>query len=209
MVCMLEGLDLPSQIDCAIPTFGVSPSNTNYLAACGVFTNNKDGICTFPKSYAGNSDGENTITPYVMGYFVTHGVTARSTIKCKNLNGAKIYICIECPQVTTLYFAAATGPKFSPYLSAVSSLTTTTDSVKLYHADLWHQYNGDIGMAYEPTLDNCIKTCASREDCVNVAWVPGSPGPCYLKGEDVGNSIPNNGVWGALKAKSSGRAVGW
>lgn len=100
MVCMFEGPNLPSTVNGVIPTFGVNPSNTNFLAATGVFTNKKEGICTFPKSYAGNSDGENTITPYVMGNFVTRGVTSRATLKCKGLNGAKTYTSFQCPQIT-------------------------------------------------------------------------------------------------------------
>lgn len=135
---MFEGPNLPSTVNGVIPTFGVNPSNTNFLAATGVFTNKKEGICTFPKSYAGNSDGENTITPYVMGNFVTRGVTSRATLKCKGLNGAKTYTSFQCPQITynrmaegefTLYFAAPTGPQFSPYVFAVSSPTTATDYV--------------------------------------------------------------------------------
>lgn len=97
---MFEGPNLPSTVNGVIPTFGVNPSNTNFLAATGVFTNKKEGICTFPKSYARNSDGENTITPYVMGNFVTRGVTSRATLKCKGLNGAKTYTSFQCPQIT-------------------------------------------------------------------------------------------------------------
>ncbi|GME38091.1 hypothetical protein GTA08_BOTSDO10064 [Neofusicoccum parvum] len=57
---------------------------------------------------------------------------------------------------------------------------------------------GDIGMSYQSSLDSCIDSCASTEGCVDIAWIPGSPGPCYLKGE-VGTKISNQGVWGAMK----------
>ncbi|GME38096.1 hypothetical protein GTA08_BOTSDO10064 [Neofusicoccum parvum] len=158
MVCFFEGPNLPSSINGAIPTFGVNPSNTNFLAATGSFTNKKDEICTFPKSYTGNKDGENTITPYIMGDFVTRGATARATLPCKGLNGAKTYTSFQCPQVTynrmaqgtfTMFFVAPTGPEFKPYVFAVSSPTTTTD----YHGDDRNYLNG-VGVCWKLSIEH-------------------------------------------------------
>ncbi|KAL1619525.1 hypothetical protein SLS56_010069 [Neofusicoccum ribis] len=173
MVCFFEGPNLPSSINGAIPTFGVNPSNTNFLAATGSFTNRKDEICTFPKSYTGNKDGENTITPYIMGDFVTRGATARATLPCKGLNGAKTYTSFQCPQVTynrmaqgtfTMFFVAPTGPEFKPYVFAVSSPTTATDYV--YETAI-----SSTTLAPAPTITNFI-TQTSGTSTITITLSP-------------------------------------
>ncbi|EMC92447.1 hypothetical protein BAUCODRAFT_27727 [Baudoinia panamericana UAMH 10762] len=43
------------------------------------------------------------------------------------------------------------------------------------------RYGSDTLLAYTNTYNACLDQCAARGSCVDVSYVPGSPGPCYMK----------------------------
>ena len=55
---------------------------------------------------------------------------------------------------------------------------------------------GDFSMGYTYTLGDCIAKCAATSGCVDVSWVPGHPGPCYLK-NSIKPIVSAPNVWGA------------
>jgi hypothetical protein len=52
---------------------------------------------------------------------------------------------------------------------------------------------------WKGTYTECIAACAAKPRCTNIAWVPGSPGPCYLKNELAAGERKST-VWGARRA---------
>ncbi|TKA62267.1 hypothetical protein B0A55_10899, partial [Friedmanniomyces simplex] len=64
------------------------------------------------------------------------------------------------------------------------------------------RYDNDLGLVYTPTLDSCIAACASNSQCVDVSWIPGNPGPCYMK-QGVGSVEYKTEIWGARATKTT------
>jgi hypothetical protein len=68
-------------------------------------------------------------------------------------------------------------------------------------------FGGNMNVATNPTyvssLVACIAVCESTSGCIDVSWVVGTPGPCYLK-SSLGAYSQNSGVDNAYQvAKSS------
>ncbi|KAK1749886.1 glyoxal oxidase [Echria macrotheca] len=55
---------------------------------------------------------------------------------------------------------------------------------------------GDMAMQYTNSYALCIEACSLTAGCISFAWVPGAPGPCYMK-SSTGAPNTNAGVWGA------------
>lgn len=79
-----------------------------------------------------------------------------------------------------------------------ASFTASNGAVFTVECSIDHP-GGDIGMVYSTSLDACIASCASNSACKDVSWVPGVPGPCYMKGS-VNGATTNIAVWGARLA---------
>ncbi|KAL1596230.1 hypothetical protein SLS59_007929 [Nothophoma quercina] len=60
------------------------------------------------------------------------------------------------------------------------------------------RYGDDIpgGTSYTNTLDDCIADCDNTDGCVDVSYIPGSPGPCYKK-SSIADIRQNDNVFGA------------
>lgn len=52
-----------------------------------------------------------------------------------------------------------------------------------------------VAMSYANTLNECIESCTNTLGCVDVSFVNGSPGPCYMKSK-AGDIVPNSNIWG-------------
>ena len=61
---------------------------------------------------------------------------------------------------------------------------------------------GDMGMKYVNTFEGCCETCSTTTGCKSFAWVPGTPGPCYMKSA-INPSNVNQGVWGSKVTNGS------
>lgn len=59
------------------------------------------------------------------------------------------------------------------------------------------------GLVFVNTLNDCMNACSSTLGCVDVSWVAGSPGPCYLKSA-AGPVVPNSKVWGGRQLSKCG-----
>ncbi|KAK0365113.1 hypothetical protein LTR91_004130 [Friedmanniomyces endolithicus] len=64
------------------------------------------------------------------------------------------------------------------------------------------RYDNDLGLVYVPTLDSCIAACNDNPKCVDVSWIPGNPGPCYLK-QGVGAVEYKSEIWGARMTQTT------
>jgi hypothetical protein len=51
---------------------------------------------------------------------------------------------------------------------------------------------------YSNTLNECLKACDDTPGCIDVSYVNGTPGPCYMK-QSIGAIIPNSNIWGGRK----------
>jgi hypothetical protein len=45
------------------------------------------------------------------------------------------------------------------------------------------------------TLNECLRACDNTPGCVDVSYVVGTPGPCYMKGS-IGDVRMNSNIWG-------------
>ncbi|KAF2804413.1 uncharacterized protein BDZ99DRAFT_575409 [Mytilinidion resinicola] len=90
---------------------------------------------------------------------------------------------LSCPAADGLCYVDATG--------AIYELECSKD-----------RYGGDLSMSWESSLESCIATCSSTAGCIDVSYVPGTPGPCYMK-STAGEPQSNDGVWGALLVSGS------
>jgi len=52
-----------------------------------------------------------------------------------------------------------------------------------------------VGMSYASSLGECIESCTNTLGCVDVSFVNGSPGPCYMKSK-AGDIVVNSNIWG-------------
>jgi hypothetical protein len=52
-----------------------------------------------------------------------------------------------------------------------------------------------VPVPYTNSLNECLKACDDTPGCVDVSWVIGSPGPCYLKGT-IGDVRINANIYG-------------
>jgi hypothetical protein len=52
-----------------------------------------------------------------------------------------------------------------------------------------------VPVPYTNNLNECLKACDDTPGCVDVSWVIGSPGPCYLKGT-IGDVRINSNIYG-------------
>lgn len=88
---------------------------------------------------------------------------------------------LSCPDSDGTYFTASSGVSYK--------VECGVDHV-----------GGDMpnSPVWASTLDDCIAECDSTSGCVDVSWVPGTPGPCYLK-SSVQSPSANSGVWGAVR----------
>ncbi|KAK0939373.1 hypothetical protein LTR29_009118 [Friedmanniomyces endolithicus] len=64
------------------------------------------------------------------------------------------------------------------------------------------RYDNDLGLVYKPTLETCIDACNDNPKCVDVSWIPGNPGPCYLK-QGVGTVEYKSEIWGARMTQTT------
>ncbi|TKA47559.1 hypothetical protein B0A54_01931 [Friedmanniomyces endolithicus] len=64
------------------------------------------------------------------------------------------------------------------------------------------RYDNDLGLVYKPTLETCIDACNDHPKCVDVSWIPGNPGPCYLK-QGVGAVEYKSEIWGARMTQTT------
>ncbi|KAF2625101.1 hypothetical protein BU25DRAFT_346405, partial [Macroventuria anomochaeta] len=60
------------------------------------------------------------------------------------------------------------------------------------------RYGDDItgGTSYTNTLNECIADCDNTNSCIDVSYIPGSPGPCYKK-SSIAEIRQNDNVFGA------------
>lgn len=54
------------------------------------------------------------------------------------------------------------------------------------------------GTSYVHSLEECIADCDKTDTCVDVSYIPGSPGTCYKKSR-VAEIRKNDNVFGALQ----------
>jgi hypothetical protein len=64
-------------------------------------------------------------------------------------------------------------------------------------------YNANSSVVSVPipqtnTLGECLKACDDTPGCVDVSYVAGTPGPCYMKGS-IGDVRINSNIWGGRK----------
>ncbi|KAK3111869.1 hypothetical protein LTR53_012441 [Teratosphaeriaceae sp. CCFEE 6253] len=133
------------------------------------------------------------------------------------LTGASIVSAVALPSTaatttttTTLTAAPTTSPSASPSASALScpaadgtTVTNATAGISFTIECGVDRYDNDIGLVYTSTLDQCIAACAGNAECVDVSWIPGKSGSCYLK-NGVGQAYANKGIW-AARATSTPR----
>ncbi|KAL1794350.1 hypothetical protein ACET3X_007771 [Alternaria dauci] len=62
------------------------------------------------------------------------------------------------------------------------------------------RYGNDLpnGLVYTDTYEQCLQACDKTAGCVNVSWVIGKPGACYMKGS-IGAIRDNVNIIGARK----------
>ena len=53
------------------------------------------------------------------------------------------------------------------------------------------------------TLEDCIALCSTKSSCVDVSYIPGSPGPCYMK-SGLNAPVPYNGMMAAHLPSAGG-----
>lgn len=53
----------------------------------------------------------------------------------------------------------------------------------------------DVTLPYVNTLNECLRFCDNTPGCVDVSYVVGTPGPCYMKGS-IGDIRENSNIWG-------------
>lgn len=103
----------------------------------------------------------------------------------------------------------SSGIETSP-VSTTSDLTCPAAEGQTYTLDNSHytvecgkdRAGGDLAMHYAYTFKHCIEKCTSTDGCVGVSWIPGRPGPCYMKNV-VKDAKDNARVWGARSAMTS------
>ncbi|KAI4953074.1 hypothetical protein J4E86_006613 [Alternaria arbusti] len=54
------------------------------------------------------------------------------------------------------------------------------------------------GLVYTDTYEQCLQACDNTTGCVNVSWVIGQPGACYMKGS-IGDVRVNSNIIGGRK----------
>ncbi|KAK0266327.1 hypothetical protein LTR12_005416 [Friedmanniomyces endolithicus] len=64
------------------------------------------------------------------------------------------------------------------------------------------RFDNDLSVIYSPTLETCIDACNDNPKCVDVSWIPGNPGPCYLK-QGVGAVEYKSEIWGARMTQTT------
>ncbi|KAK0284971.1 hypothetical protein LTR35_000308 [Friedmanniomyces endolithicus] len=64
------------------------------------------------------------------------------------------------------------------------------------------RYDNDLELIYVPSLSTCIDACNDNPKCVDVSWIPGNPGPCYLK-QGVGAVEYKTEIWGARMTQTT------
>lgn len=101
------------------------------------------------------------------------------TSSSPSANAARAAPTLSCPASDTSIYAASNGENFK------------------VQCNIDHT-GGDLKMVYTSSLDQCISTCSTTNNCQAVSWVPGTPnGPCYMKSIILtGNA--NTRVWGAI-----------
>lgn len=82
-----------------------------------------------------------------------------------------------------------------------TAYTTSNDEEFILQCYLDHA-GGDLSMAYVSSYAQCIETCSTTAKCVAVSWVPGAPGPCYMK-QLIETGDVDDGVWGAIINQTS------
>lgn len=86
-----------------------------------------------------------------------------------------------------------------------ASLIATATTVCIHFRENERMFANTItvpgGTSYADTLNECIADCDNTSGCVDVSYIPGSPGPCYKK-SSVAEIRQNDNVFGALQLTS-------
>jgi hypothetical protein len=73
--------------------------------------------------------------------------------------------------------------------TTVSNLYQHREDPQLTHLTV------ENGLAFTKSLNECLAVCDVTAGCVDVSWVVGSPGPCYMKGS-IGAIRENSNIFG-------------
>lgn len=132
-------------------------------------------------------------------------------VRYTNASGARLITAVGTiilPPVTSTATASLATPTGSASTSqssvSVSNVSCPTADGQDYLSGNSHytiecgqdRAGGDFSMGYTHTLGDCISKCAATSGCVDISWVPGRPGPCYLK-NSIRPVVSAPHVWGA------------
>lgn len=79
-----------------------------------------------------------------------------------------------------------------------ASAMTVSSPVHRYNAHKLILYLVENGLVYTDTYEQCLQACDNTTGCVNVSWVIGKPGACYMKGS-IGDVRVNSNIIGGRK----------
>ncbi|KAF3032155.1 hypothetical protein E8E12_000781 [Didymella heteroderae] len=138
-------------------------------------------------------------------------VTPVQTVTVTTTIGGTGYQCTCTPTSGLASGPASSGAASTPAASATAGAqldcpasdgsTYTSSCGATYKIECYSdRYGDDItrGTSYVNSLDECIADCDSTDGCVDVSYVPESPGPCYKK-SSVAQIRQNDNIYGALQ----------
>jgi hypothetical protein len=102
----------------------------------------------------------------------------------------------------TLVSAVLFTPSSAPPIGTAMTVSTTST---LSDNPLISFLVSGVGSTSASTLNECLKTCDNTPGCVDVSWVIGTPGTCYMKGS-IGPIRENSNIYGGRQISGCTKA---
>ncbi|KAI4947330.1 hypothetical protein J4E91_006682 [Alternaria rosae] len=111
---------------------------------------------------------------------------------------ASVFTTSSSPTSSSAPAASPTGATSCPGSNG-SMVTTSCGAVYAVECNS-DRFGNDLenGLVYTDTYEQCLQACDNTTGCVNVSWVIGKPGACYMKGS-IGDVRTNSNIIGGRK----------
>jgi len=188
-----QNADIPA-VQTAAPTWGsywALPTSTSSTSITTVISS----------TVATNTSSTLSSSKPMISSTVSTNTSSTFTSIAKSTSSSRISISTAAKPTSTLLTSTgtrlSTGPTATSTTLAcpVNNAQNFSIGTNLYHLACSTDLTGnDLHMVYTPSIYACTVACSNTTNCIAASWLPGSPGPCYMKSA-VGQTKSSSRVW--------------
>lgn len=198
----VNSLYCPELHDSAFPTgthtlsYNAAPGFVPFIPTTFIIANGVQQATTYVTVVSTST------APAVAAGTVTVVVPSLTTTSTQNVAVTQTSTVQQTTVITSCYTTPTpqTTTTCSPLLPATTGVSCPGSGGQTYKGFVIEcyndRYNSDLKNSPASSLSDCINQCINTNGCVDVSFVPGSPGVCYMK-NNIGAPQTNYGVWAA------------